>query len=204
MKYIIATVSGARFDLAPEFTGKFGKEYKYGSFKLIIWKGGDYFDRDYDEAYKEIADYVAECNKVFKGNPYYNAWIHAEMLTPNEHGEYNDIHCVEFHSWLVEKMITSDQVIVSKVNVCEKDLHDRIDTWKNMDQVGKIARVISTEMLKSIHLPGEYMHNNYVNNSDLYLKDYPIFEMGWTLTYSIQIIDTGLSTKLWLKERGEI
>lgn len=203
MKYIIATVSGARFDLAPEFTGKFGEVYKYGSFNLIIWKGGD-FDREYDEAYKEIADYVVECNKVFKGNPYYNAWIHAEMLTPNEHGEYNDIHCVEFHSWLVEKMITSDQVIVSKVNVCEKDLHDRIDTWKNMEQVGKLARVISTEMLKSIHLPGEYMHNNYVNNSDLYLKDYPIFEMGWTLTYSIQIMDKGLSTKLWLKEREEI
>lgn len=188
MKYIIATVSGVRFDLAPEYKGK-AQVFKYGSFKLLVWKGGDWNTEEYEEVYNEVATYVSKVNAEFKGNPYYNGWIYAEMLTPNEQGQYNDIHSHAFHSWLVEKMITSDQVIVSKVNVCEKDLHDRIDVWKNMEQVGKLARIISREMLRGIHLPGEYMHSNYVNNSDLYLKNYPIFEMGWTLPYSIQIID---------------
>ena len=34
MKYIIASIEGPRFDLAPEYKGKFGTVYKYGSFSL--------------------------------------------------------------------------------------------------------------------------------------------------------------------------
>lgn len=199
MKYIIAVVGGVRKDLAPEYKSEFGKVYEYGSFNLIIRSSGDW-DKDYEKAYEEVSNYVAKCNNVFKGNRYYNAWIWAEMLTPKEQGQYNDIHCELFHSWFATEILKADEIIVTKTNICGKDLHDRLDVWQNIEEVAKIARVVSTEMLRSIHLPGDYMHSNYVNNSDLFLKDYPIFEFGFNLPYSIQIVDRGLHTKLWLKE----
>ena len=189
MKYIIASIEGPRFDIAPEYKGKHGKVYRYGSFSLLIWVGGEYDYPQYEEAYKEISDYVTKVNDELKGNRYYSAWCYAQMLTPREQHQYNDVHCKEFHSWLVNKILSADLLIVSKVNVCGKDLHDRIDVWKNLEEVGKLLRVISHEMLRYIHEPGSFSHNCYVKNDNLFLKEYPIFELGWTLPYSIQIVD---------------
>jgi hypothetical protein len=189
MNYIIASIEGPRFDIAPKYKGKHGKIYKYGTFSLLIWVGGEYEHREYEEAYREVSDYVTKVNDELKGDMYHRGWCYAQMLTPREQHQYNDIRCEEFHSWLINKILNADLLIVSKVNVCGKDLHDRIDVWKNMEEVGKMLRVVSREMLKYIHEPGSYSHNCYVKNSDLFLKGYPIFELGWTLPYSIQIVD---------------
>lgn len=193
MKYIIAVVEGVRFDVAPKYTGK-AQVFEYGSFKLLVWKGGDYNNREYEEVYDEVAAYVSRVNAEFKSNRYYNGWVYAEMLTPKEQGQYNDIYCNVFHNWLVNKMLTANEIIVSKVNVCGKDFHDRIRVWDNLDEVATLARTISTEMLKSIHLPGSYIHKCYTDNQDLFLKSHPIFELGYTLTYSIQIVDKSYSS----------
>ena len=196
MKYIIASIEGPRFDLVPEYKGKFGEVYKYGSFNLLIYKGGSYPAGEYEEAYKEISDYCTKVNNELKGNQFYSGWMYAEMLTPNEQNQYNDIHCHVFHNWLVEKIITADEIIVNKINVCEKDIHDRIDVWNNLAEVTKIARVLSREMLQSIYLPGDYIHSCFDRSeNNIFLKDYPIFELGWTLPYSIQIIDRRYSVK---------
>lgn len=189
MKYIIAVIEGIRHDIAPEYKGKYGGVYHYGNFDLIIHTCGDYPSGEYEEAYKEISEYVKKVNNELKGNRFYNGWVYAEMLTPNERNEYNDTRCRLFHTWIVDKIINSDEIIVSKVNVTGKDLHDRIDVYKNPNDIMEIIRAISGEMLKNIHVPGEYLHNCYINNDELYLKKFPIFEFGWTLTYSIQIID---------------
>ena len=190
IKYIIASIEGPRHDLAPEYKGKYGKVYHYGSFDLIVHTCGDYPPSEYEEAYKEISDYCKKVNNELKGNMYFSAWMYAEMLTPNERNEYNDIHCKLFHTWLIDKIVTADEIIVSKVNVCGKDLHDRIDVYKNPEQVMKLIRVLSREMLQSIHVPGDYIHNCYMkSSSNIFLPNQPIFELGWTLTYSIQIVD---------------
>lgn len=190
IKYIIASIEGPRHDLAPEYKGKYGKVYHYGSFDLIVHICGDYPPGEYEEAYKEISDYCKKVNNELKGNMYFSAWMYAEMLTPNERNEYNDIHCKLFHTWLIDKIVTADEIIVSKVNVCGKDLHDRIDVYKNPEQVMKLIRVLSREMLQSIHVPGDYIHNCYMkSSSNIFLPNQPIFELGWTLTYSIQIVD---------------
>lgn len=189
MKYIIASIEGVRHDLAPEYNGTYGKVYHYGSFDLIIYTCGDYLDNTYDIAYKEISEYVTKVNDELKNNNFYRGWMYGEMLTPNERHEYNDIRCNLFHVWLIDKIITADEIIVEKVNVNGKSLHDRIDVYKNPEQIMKICRALSSEMLKSIHEPGQYLHKMAVTNSDLYLKNFPIFELGWTLPYNIQIID---------------
>lgn len=195
IKYIIASIEGPRHDLAPKYTGKYGKVYHYGSFDLIIHTCGDYPSSEYKEAYKEISDYCTKVNNELKGNMYFNAWMYAEMITPNERDEYNDIHCKLFHTWLIDKIVTADKIIVNKVNVCGKDIHDVIDVYENPEQVMKILRVISREMLHSIHVPGDYIHNCYMkSSSNIFLPNQPIFELGWTLTYSIQIIDKSFSS----------
>lgn len=190
MKYIIASIEGPRHDLAPEYKGKYGKMYHYGSFDLIVHICGDYPAGEYEEAYNEISEYCKKVNNEFKGNMYFSACMYAEMLTPNERNEYNDIHCKLFHTWLIDKIVTADEIIVSKVNVCGKDLHNRIDVYKNSIQIMKLIRVLSKEMLKSIHVPGDYLHNCYMkSSSNIFLPNQPIFEFGWTLPYNIQIID---------------
>lgn len=193
MKYVIATIEGNR-DLAPKFNGKLAKSYKYGTFDLIIWKGGDY-GNEYNEAYKEVADYITAVNRA-GSRCFVPGAVKAEMLTPNEQNQFNGIHCCYFHSWLIEKMLTSDQIIVSKTNITNPDLHERIDVWDNLEKVAKIARVISREMLQAIHLPGDYIHKTYDRSeTNIFLKDYPIFELGWTLPYMIQIVDNEYSVK---------
>ena len=195
MNYIIAAIEGNR-DFAPKYEGKFGKSFEYGSFTLIIWKGGNYERSEYEEAYKEISDYITSVNNATRGYRFANGVVRAEMLTPNEQNQYNDTRCLYFHSWLVQHMLTSDEIIVSKVNVFGKDLYDRINVWQNMEQVGKMARVISGEMLSSILLPGEYLHNNHFQSENpLFLKDYPIFVLGYNLPYDIQIIDNTYRVK---------
>ena len=190
IKYIIAAVEGVRHDLAPKYNGKFGKVYHYGNFDLLIHICGEYPAGEYEEAYKEISDYCKKVNNELKGNRYYNGWMYAEMLTPNERNEYNDIRCRLFHTWLIDKIITADEIIVTKTNVSGKDIHDRIDVYDNPEQVMKLVRTLSSEMLKSIHVPGDYIHNTYMNSSkNIFLPNQPIFELGWTLPYSIQIID---------------
>lgn len=195
MYYIIALIEGNR-DFAPKYEGKFGKEFKYGSFTLIIWKGGQYERSDYEEAYKEISEHITNVNNATRGYKFGNGVVRAEMLTPNEQSQYNDTRCLYFHSWLVQHMITCEEIIVSKVNVFGKDLYDRINVWQNMEQVAKMARVISKEMLNSILLPGEYLHNNrFQSENPLFLKDYPIFVLGYNLPYSIQLIDNPYRVK---------
>jgi len=195
MKYIIASIEGPRHDLAPEYKGKYGKVYHYGSFDLIVHTCEDYLHDEYEEAYKEISDYCTKVNNELKGNMYFNAWMYAEMLTPNERNEYNDTHCKLFHTWLIDKMITADEIIVSKVNVNGKDIHNKINVYDNLSDVMKFARAISSEMLKSIHIPGDYIHNSYMKSpSNIFLPNQPIFELGWTLPYSIQIIDKSFSS----------
>lgn len=193
MKYIIAVVEGTRFDLAPKYTGK-AHVYHYGHFNLIFWAGGDYRYDEYQEVYQEVADYVACVNKELKDNQYFRGWCYAEMLTPNEHEEYNDIRCKLFHTWFVDKLITADEIIVTKINVAEKDIHDRIDVYREPEKVMRIARVISSELLNAIHVPGDYIHGTYMNSStNIFLPDQPIFEFGYTLPYSIQIVDVRYS-----------
>lgn len=202
-QYIIAVVEGTRFDLAPKFSGTYGKVYNYGRFNLIIWTGGDW-GNEYEKAYAEIAAYVAKVNAEMKGNKYYNGWVRAEMLTPNEQGQYNDHFCSVFHSWLVEKMITSDEIIVSKVNACSKNLNDRIETYSNIGEVAKIARAVSGEMLQAIHLPGSFIHNCHMSaKENKFLPNQPIFELGWTLPYSIQIIDQSYSSCFKVEKKDE-
>lgn len=189
MNYIIAVVEGPRHDLAPEYTGK-AKVFKYGSFNLLVWYGGDYEAKEYEEEYERVSDYLKRINNEFKGSRWVKGLMKGEMLTPKERSEYNDIYCYGFHNWLVQKMLTSDEIIVSKINVYGKDLHERIDVYSNLEEVAKIARVVSGEMLKWIHTPGSYYHNMMTKSEDtIWEKDYPIFELGWTLPYSIQIID---------------
>lgn len=195
MKYIIASIEGPRHDLAPEYKGKYGKVYHYGSFDLIVHTCGDYPAGEYEEAYNEISEYCKKVNNELKGNMYFNAWMYAEMLTPNERNEYNDIHCKLFHTWLIDKIITADEVIINKINVCGKDIHDRINVYDNPEQIMKILRVLSREMLKSIHVPGDYIHNCHMKaTNNIFLPNQPIFELGWTLTYDIQIIDKSFSS----------
>jgi len=190
IKYIIAAIEGIRHDLAPEYNGKYGKVYHYGDFDLIIHSCGDYPYDEYDKAYKEISDYCTKVNNELKDNRYYNGWVYAEMLTPNERNEYNGTKCRLFHTWFVDKIINADEIIVTKTNVCGKSLHDRIDVYKNPADVMSIAKAISNEMLQSIHTPNDYIHNTYMNSStNIFLPNQPIFEFGWTLPYSIQIID---------------
>lgn len=190
IKYIIAEIGGTRHDLAPKYNGKYGKVYHYGDFDLLIHTCGDYPAGEYDEAYKEISDYCTKVNNELKGNMYFNGWMYAEMLTPNERNEYNDIHCNLFHSWLIDKIITADEIIVTKVNVTGRDLNDRIDVYSNPAEVMKIARILSREMLHAIHVPGDYIHNCHMKgDKNIFLPNQPIFELGWTLTYSVQIID---------------
>ena len=190
MKYIIASIEGIRHDIAPEYTGKYGKIYHYGNFDLLIHICGDYPSNEYDEAYKEISDYCKKVNNDLKTNNFYRGWWYAEMLTPNERNEYNDIRCRLFHTWIVDKIITADEIIVTKTNVNGKDIHDRIDVYDNPEKVMKIVRAISSEMLKTIHTPGDYIHNIIMNSSsNIFLPNQPIFEFGYTLPYSIQIID---------------
>lgn len=204
IKYIIASIEGIRHDLAPQYNGKYGKVYHYGGFDLIVHTCGDWPSGEYEEAYKEISDYCEKVNNEFKGNQYYNGWMYAEMLTPNERNEYNNIRCKLFHTWLVDKIITADEIIVSKVNVCEKNLHDRINVYDNPEQVMKIARAISHEMLQSIHIPGDYIHNCYMKSSEnIFLPNQPIFELGWILTYSIQIIDKHYASAFKIEENEE-
>lgn len=195
IKYIIASIEGPRHDLAPEYKGKHGKVYHYGTFDLLIYTCGDYPAGEYAEAYNEISEYCKKVNNELKGNMYFNAWMYAEMLTPNERNEYNDIHCKLFHSWLIDKIITADNIIVTKVNVCGKDLHDNIDVYDNSEQVLKLARVLSRQLLHAIHLPGDYIHNSYMkSSSNIFLPNQPIFELGHALTYNIQIIDSKISS----------
>lgn len=193
MNYIIASIEGTRHDLAPEYKGKYGRVYHYGSFDLIIYKCG--IGPEYDIAYKEISDYCTKVNNDLKNNNFYRGWWYAEMLTPNERNEYNDIRCKLFHTWLIDKIITADEIIITKTNICGKDLHDRIDVYHNPEQIFKIVRTLSSEMLHSIHLPGDYLHNCYMNSStNIFLPNQPIFELGYTLTYSLQIIDRSSSS----------
>lgn len=190
MKYIIAAIEGIRHDIAPEYTGKYGKIYRYGNFDLLIHICGDYPPNEYDEAYKEISDYCKKVNNDLKNNNFYRGWWYAEMLTPNERNEYNDIRCRLFHTWIVDKIITADEIIVTKTNVNGKDIHDRIDVYDNPEKVMKIAKAISSEMLMRIHTPGDYVHNIIMSSSsNIFLPNQPIFEFGYTLPYSIQIID---------------
>lgn len=190
IKYIIASVEGVRHDLAPEYKGKYGKVYHYGNFDLIIHTCGDYPYGEYDEAYKEISDYCKKVNNDLKNNNFYCGWWYAEMLTPNERNEYNGIRCKLFHTWLIDKIITADEIIVTKTNIIEKDLHDRIDVYNNGEKILKLARILSSEMLHSIHLPGDYFHNTIMSSStNIFLPNQPIFELGYNLTYSLQIID---------------
>lgn len=188
MRYIIASIEGIRHDLAPKYTGKYGKVYHTRDFDLLIWAGGDW-QKEYQEAYDEIAAYVSRVNAEFKGNPYYKGWMYAEMLTPNEQGQYNDTRCHLFHSWLVEKILTGKVVTVTKVNVCDKDIHKKFDSVYDFEEMAKIARAVSGEMLKWIHQPGEYNFNNYIqyDKDELWDAELPIFELGWTLPYSIQL-----------------
>lgn len=189
INYIIAVVDGIRHDLAPQYNGKYGKVYNYGGFDLIIYSCGEY-SNEYQEAYKEISDYCTKVNDELKNNKFYNGWMYAEMLTPNEHHEYNGIRCHMFHSWFVDKIINSDVIIVSKTNVCEKDIHDRINVYNNPKEVMKIAKAISSEMLQSIHVPGDYIHNTIMNaENNIFLPNQPIFEFGYNLPYSIQLMD---------------
>ena len=186
-KYIIAVVDGIRHDLTPEYQGK-ASVFKYGKFDLIIWTGGS-SNEEYEKVYKSVSDYVTKVNAELKGNRYFSGWMRAEMLTPNEHGEYNGTHCSLFHSWLVHQIISGDMLIVSKINITGKDLCDRIDVWKNLRDVAEIARIVGDEMLQCIHLPGEYIHTLCTKSeTSIWLKDYPIFELGWTLPYSIQLV----------------
>ena len=192
--YIIASIEGNR-DLAPKFNSKLVKSYKYGSFSLLIWQGGSYDREKYEEAYKEVSEYVTAVNNAGR-NCFITGAVRAEMLTPKEQNQFNDTRCLYFHSWLVEKMLTADEIIVNKTNITEPDIHERINVWTNMERVAKIARVVSREMLQCIHEPGSFHHNNYMKSErNIFLKDYPIFEMGWTLPYSIQIIDHSYAVK---------
>lgn len=195
INYIIATVEGTRFDLAPKYNGKYGKVYHYGTFDLIVHTCGSYPAGEYAEAYKEISDYCKNVNDDLKNNNFYRGWWYAEMLTPNERNEYNDIRCKLFHTWLVDKIITADEIIVTKTNIIERDLHDRIDVWDNAEAILKLARILSREMLHAIHIPGDYIHNCYMKSSNnIFLPNQPIFELGYTLTYSLQIIDKNYSS----------
>lgn len=188
-KYIIAVVGGARKDIAPEYPGTLAKVFKYGRFNLIIWTGGSWGD-DYEKAYQEVSDYVTKCNDELKGNKYYSGWLWAEMLTPKEHHEYNETRCNLFHSWFATEMIKSDSVIVTKINVGGGDIRSKFAVWTDLKKVAELARIIEGEMLQSIHLPGDYMHNLCCSPEDsIYLKDYPIFVFGWTLPYKVQLID---------------
>lgn len=195
VKYIIAAIEGIRHDLAPEYKGNYGKVYHYGDFDLIVHSCGDYPHDEYDKAYKEISDYCTKVNNELKDNRYYNGWMYAEMLTPNERNEYNGTRCRLFHTWLVDKIINADEIIVTKTNVNGKSLHDRINVYKNPVEVMHIAKAISSEMLRSIHIPGDYIHGCYMRSStNIFLHNQPIFELGWTLPYSIQIIDKSYSS----------
>ena len=200
MKYIIASIEGVRHDLAPKYTGAYGNVYHYGSFDLIVCSFGDW-DSAYDVAYKEISEYVTKVNDELKNNRYYRGWMYAEMLTPNEHNEYNDTRCKLFHTWLIDKIITADEIIVCKTNINGRNLHDRIDVYDNPEQVMKIVRELSGEMLKSIHTPGDYIHGCYMKSeTNIFLPNQPIFELGWNLPYSIQIIDKRYSSCFKEKE----
>lgn len=195
MKYIIAAIEGIRHDIAPKYNGKYGKVYHYGDFDLLIHTCGSYPSGEYEEAYKEISDYCNQVNNELRGNRFYSGWCYAEMLTPNERNEYNDTRCKLFHTWLVDKIINADEIIVTKTNICGKDLHNRIDVYNNMEQVMKIARAISSELLMSIHTPGDYHHNCYMNSErNIFLPNQPIFQLGFNLPYSIQIIDKNHSS----------
>lgn len=192
--YIIASIEGNR-DLAPKFNSKLVKSYKYGSFDLLIWQGGSYNYNEYEEAYKEVSEYVTAVNNAGR-NCFVTGAVKAEMLTPKEQNQFNDTRCDIFHNWLVQKMLTADEIIVTKINVTEPDIHERINVWKNMERVAKIARVVSREMLQAIHEPGSYTHNRIDESpTSIFLKGYPIFEMGWTLPYRVQIIDHSYAVK---------
>lgn len=189
MKYIIASVEGLRHDLAPEYTGKFGKVYRYGHFNLIIFSEGDW-THDYDEAYKEIAEYVRKVNRELKGNRYYNGWMYAEMLTPNEHEEYNDIHVHYFHDWLASKIVNADELVVSTI----QDIpNGRWKVYGNEKDAFRVARVASNDLLLSIQCPGEYRHAQAVKYDKNVTPNQPIFEFGYASTVSIQIIDKSYS-----------
>ena len=166
IKYIIAAIEGTRYDLAPKYNGKYGKVYHYGTFDLIVHTCGSYPANEYTEAYKEISDYCTKVNNDLQNNNFYRGWWYAEMLTPNERNEYNDIRCKLFHTWLVDKIVTADEIIVTKTNITEKDLHDRIDVYDNAEQILKLARILSSEMLHSIHVPGDYIHNCYMKSEN--------------------------------------
>lgn len=195
INYIIAAVEGTRFDLAPKYNGKYGKVYHYGTFDLIVHTCGSYPAGEYAEAYKEISDYCKKVNDDLKNNNFYRGWWYAEMLTPNERNEYNDIRCKLFHTWLIDKIITADEIIVTKTNIIGRDLHDRIDVWDNAEAILKLARILSSEMLHAIHIPGDYIHNCYMKSpNNIFLPNQPIFELGYTLTYSLQIIDKHYSS----------
>lgn len=194
MNYIIAAIEGNR-DLAPKFNSKLAKSYKYGSFDLIIFQGGSWEAAEYEEAYKEVSEYVTKVNNAGRAC-FVKGAVRAEMLTPKEQNQFNDTRCLYFHSWLVEKMLTADEIIVTKINVTEPDIHERINVWKNIERVAKIARVVSREMLQAIHEPGDYIHKRIDESpTSIFLKDYPIFEMGWTLPYRVQIIDHSYAVK---------
>ena len=195
INYIIAAVEGTRFDIAPKYNGKYGKVYHYGTFDLIVHTCGSYPAGEYAEAYKEISDYCKKVNDDLKNNNFYRGWWYAEMLTPNERNEYNDIRCKLFHTWLIDKIITADEIIVTKTNIIGRDLHDRIDVWDNAEAILKLARILSNEMLHAIHIPGDYIHNCYMKSpNNIFLPNQPIFELGYTLTYSLQIIDKHYSS----------
>lgn len=205
MKYIIASVEGVRHDLAPKYQGQYGKVYHYGAFELIIYTCGDYLNNEYEKAYGEISDYCTKVNDELKGNRYYNGWMFAEMLTPNERHEYNDIHCKLFHAWFVDKMLTADEIIVTKTNVNGRDLDDRLNVYDNPEQIMKLARAVSSEMLRSIHVPGDYIHNSYMSSStNIFLPYQPIFEFGYNLPYNIQIVDKSYSSAFKVEEVREL
>lgn len=188
MKYIIAVVDGTRFDLAPKFESRNAKMYAYGTFKLIVGVFGDY-DKKYDETYNEVAEYVKKVNAEFKHNNYYKGAFKAEMLTPNEHGEYNDSFCDIFRNWLIVKILNADEI---NVDSASSNLQGRYDVRKDRDVVTRVIDRISHELFKYIEEPGSYTYKvleQYYDKHTWYDLNHPTFEFGYSSTISIQIID---------------
>lgn len=186
MKYIIAAVEGTRFDLAPQLECEHAKTYTYSTFRLIIATFGNY-EKTYKETYDKVSAYVTKVNAEFKNNNYFKGAYRAEMLTPNEHGEYNDSFCATFRNWLAAKILDADQIIVSH------QMHDipqgRINVHANMDAAWRVARRISDDIFDSIDEPGCYNYGvleKYGHDADL---ERPTFRFGYSNTISVQIVD---------------
>ena len=120
MKYIIAAVEGTRFDLAPQLECEHVKTYAYSTFRLIIATFGNY-EKTYKETYDKVAAYVAKVNAEFKNNNYFKGAYRAEMLTPNEHGEYNATDNRVVSSWLI--LTPFPHRLCRKRELCGSDVH---------------------------------------------------------------------------------